>query len=265
MIGLIDMQNSLKKYFNFEAIFKAILMTGITVGAGILVTRFTGPLPISVTQTLTQKETTFDTSGSSEITAIPDEAQVRLGINIRQDTVKQAQDQANQIINRISKATQDLGVDKKDIKTQNYQLNPEYDYSHDERKIIGYQINTQILVKLTDFEKLNQIIDNATRLGANQVGGINFSLSEDKRNELKKQAREEAIGKAKQNATELSKLAGIKLGKVVNVIESAGSNSYPQPRYDQSKLMMADKSAPTQIEPGSETYTYNVTLSYETL
>ena len=257
----------MSKYLNLHTIIKTLLLTVITVGAGILVTRLTGPLPISVTQTLTQKETTFNTTGDAEITAVPDEAQVRLGIDIKKDTVIEAQSSANEIINAISDAVKKLGIDREDIQTQNYRVNPDYDYSSSERRITGYRVSTQIVVKITDFEKLNQVIDTATSLGANRVGGVNFSLSEQKQEELKKEARKEAIAEAKKSAEELAKLAGIKLGRVVNVTESDGGN-YNYKIYTQAEMLPDAGGGPeesTQIEPGSEVYRYRVTLSYETL
>ncbi|MBU0579082.1 SIMPL domain-containing protein, partial [Patescibacteria group bacterium] len=159
-----------------------------------------------------------------------------------------------------------LGINEKDIQTQNYRVSPEYDYSSPERRITGYRVNTEVVVKITDFEKLNQIIDTATGLGANQVGGISFSLSEKKQAELKKEARKEAIAEAKDSAEELAKLAGIKLERVINVTESDGNN-YPQPMYARAEMALggARPEEPTQIEPGSEIYRYSVTLSYETL
>lgn len=256
----------MQKYLNLHTIIRTLFITVITVGAGILVTRLTGPLPISVTQTLTQKETTFNTTGDAEITAVPDEAQVRLGIDVKRSTVVEAQSSANETINSISDAIKKLGIDKEDIQTQNYRVSPEYDYKSPERRITGYRVNTQIVVKITDFEKLNQVIDIATSLGANQVGGISFSLSEEKQDELKKEARKVAIAEAKDSAAELAKLAGIKLGRVVNVSESEGGN-YPQPIYARAEIAMdsGGPEEPTQIEPGSEIYRYSVTLSYETL
>ncbi len=261
------MLNNMNKYLTPHAIVNAILVTVVTVGAGILVTKITGPLPISVSQTLAEMPTTFDTTGDAEIVAIPDEAQVSLGIETSNKTASEAQSIANKVINDITDAVKKLGVDKKDIKTQNYNLSSEYDYSSSERRLIGYRVSTQIVVKINDFEKLNQVIDAATSLGANQVGGISFNLSEAKQAELKKEARQEAIDKAKKNAKELAKLTGIKLGRVVNVTEFNDDDYYPQPIYAREEMVMNDDEfkTPTQIEPGSKTYRYNVTLSYETL
>lgn len=254
------------KIINFKAILTTFFATIITVGAGIWVTSLVGPVPISVTQTLTDKEQTFKASGEAELEVIPDQVEVRLGINLNRSTVVSAQNAANEVINSVTQALTDLGIEKDDIKTQNYNINPEYDYSRDERRITGYRVNTQLLVTLTDFSLLNEAIDVATGLGANQVGGVNFSLSKEKQEELRTEAREIAIKKAKESAKELAKLSGVKLGKVINVSESQPRNDF-RPMYD-TALMAAEGAGPeepTQIQPGTETYNYNVTLSFETL
>lgn len=254
------------KIINLKAVLTTFLATIITVGAGIWVTSLVGPVPISVTQRITDQEQTFKASGETEIEVVPDEAQVSLGIDLERSTVVAAQNAANEIINSITDALKDLGIDGEDIKTRNYNIRTTYDYDNGNRRVTGYRVNTQIVVKLTDFTKLNQAIDTATGLGANQVGGINFSLSEDKQDELRQQARKEAITDAKDNANELARLAGVNLGKVINVTESK-TGSAPQPYY--ARTMALDSAAgpeePTQIEPGTETYRYSVTLSYETI
>lgn len=229
-----------------------------------LLAKYIGPLPFSVTQTITQKQSTFDVSGESKITTIPDKATVSMGITVNEPTVKQAQDKANTIINSVNTELGKLGIEKKDIKTDNYNLYPNYDY-REGQKITGYNVNANLTVSLTDFSKLNQAIDAATRVGANQVGGISFILSDEKKKEVENDARKEAIDNAKFKAESLSKLAGMHLGKIVNISE--------QPNYNYGRMAtpMMEKAAvgmgggaPTQVEPGSTSFNYSVTISYET-
>lgn len=229
--------------------------------------RVLGPLPISLSQTIAQKQSTFDVTGESEITTVPDNAEVTLGIEIRQNTIASAQDQANKTINAVRDELAKIGIAKEHIRTENYSIYPEYDFTNPSRRIIGYNVNTSLRVSVKEFENMNTVIDSATRAGANQVGGIQFTLSDEKEKEIKKQAREEAIQKAKQNAQELAGLAGMKLGKIVNVVETPANQ--PVPMYLKNAVAedaaMGGSAEPTQIEPGSTKYTYSVRLSYETL
>jgi uncharacterized protein len=107
----------------------------------------------------------------------------------------------------------------------------------------------------------------ATAAGANQIGGITFTLSDDKRKEVEKLAREEAIEDAKQKARELADIAGMRLGKIVNITEMPTASTV-QPLYREAMndaALGAGGGAPTNVEPGSTSFTYMVQLSYETL
>lgn len=232
-----------------------------------LTTQQLGGIKFAVSQISTEKQTTFDVTGESNITTIPDQAEVRLGIQVNEPTVAAAQDQANQVINAINQSLGELGIAKEDIKTENYSLYPNYDFQSGSQRITGYSVNANLVVTLTDFTKLNQAIDAATGVGANQIGGITFSLSDDKRAEVEKEARQEAIANAKDKANELAGLAGMRLGNIVNVYESPTPQ---QPPIFMERAMAADAvgsggGAPTNVEPGSTTFNYTITLSYETL
>ncbi len=249
-------------------ILTVALMAGLSTLAIIMVTRLVGGPSLSISQITTNKEATFDVSGESKIATVPDQAEVRLGITVNESTVKAAQDQANTVINNINTQLGQLGIEKKDIKTENYSLYPNYDYSPgNAQRITGYSVNANLVVTMTDFAKLNQTIDLATGAGANQIGGITFSLSDDKKAEVEENARREAIDNAKSKATELAQLAGMRLGKIINVTEAPAGNITP---IYKDALMAAEGrgsggGAPTNVEPGSTTFTYTVTLSYETL
>ena len=240
---------------------------GISLGVlGIVVvSRLAGPIPFSITQTTTAKQSTFDVTGESKITTIPDKAVINLGVSVNEATVKQAQDKANTIINNINAELGTLNIDKKDIKTDNYSLYPNYDYQQGQR-ITGYSVNANLSVNLTDFSKLNQAIDAATSVGANQVGGIMFTLSDEKKKDVENDARKQAIENAKEKAQSLSSLAGMRLGKIVNVSESPNFQPRPYALMNAAQDMGGGKAgAPTNVEPGSTTFNYTVTLSYETL
>jgi uncharacterized protein len=236
-----------------------------SVAALIYTTQFTGPLPISITQTTTNKQSAFNVTGESELITVPDQAQVNVGIAVKRSSVAEAQSEANSVANNISSQLKTLGIDADDIKTTNYSINPDYDYKNNRQNIIGYNVSSSIRVTVRDIDQVNQVIDTATAGGANRVNGVQFTLSKERRDELTEQAREEAIDDAKANAKELSGLAGMKLGKIVNVIEH--NNSAPRPQYRMESFALADAggAAPTQLDPGSTTFAYQVTLSYETL
>lgn len=233
--------------------------------------RVFGPLPLSISQVTTNKQSAFDVSGEGKVATTPDRAEVNLGITANESTVKAAQDKGNQVINSITQDVLAMGIDKSDIKTINYSLYPNYDYRAGNQKITGYSLNVNLQVKVKDFTKITQVVDTATKDGANQVGGISFTLSDEKKKEVEDQVREAAVKEAKSKAESLARLSGVRLGRIINVSENAG-NDYPRPYPMMAEKVALDSTgmggvagAPTNVEPGSTTFTMTITLSYETL
>lgn len=228
-----------------------------------LYSRFLGPLPISVTSTVTSKTDLFTTSGEGKVTAVPDIAQINLGITANSTTVKEAQNQANAVMNKIIKDLRGQGIEEKDIQTTSYYVNPNYDYNSGSPRITGYEVRINLETKVRDFEKINSVIDTATADGANLVGGLSFSVNDEKLKELQKEARVKAVAAAKEKAEELSRASGIRLGKIINVQE--GFSSPYQPRYFGEMAMIGAAKESTQVQPGEQEIQVNITLTYETL
>ncbi len=229
-------------------------------------TKLFGPIPFSVNSVTTEKTNLFTVEGTGEATAIPDTAMVNVGVSKNSATVTQAQEQVNTIINQITSDIKKLGIEEKDIKTVNYSVNPNYDYTSGSQKINGYMVNADVQVKIKPVERANQVIDIATKAGATDVGNVQFILNDEKKKELEEQARKEAIAEAKTKAENLAQSAGIRLGRIVDIQES-GSPYYQAPvaAYGAKQLGGAGgEMMETQINPGENKITSNVSISYET-
>jgi uncharacterized protein len=248
-------KNDYGKLTGFTLIILAILS---------LYFRFIGPIPFSVSQTTTEKKNTFDIEAEGKITAIPDTAEINVGIQINKPTVEAAQKEANEKINKINDELKKLGIEEKYIKTINYSIYPEYDYRAGQ-KIIGYNTNITLKIKIKDFEKINQVIDTASSLGANQIGNLSFTIDDEKLEELKMEARKQAIEKAKKKAKEIANAGGLKLGRIVNISESITDyqNRLYVPKAVGEDSEMSESA--TQIQPGESEITASIVLSYETL
>src|SRR5687768_6592189 len=128
-----------------------------------LYTKFLGPIPFTVNSVTTQKSTTFDVMGEGKVVVKPDVATVTVGIQANGATVNTVQEQINSVINKVSSAVKNLGVDEKDIQTTNYNINPDYDFTGGTQRIKGYTASTNLLVKVRQTDKANQVIDVATQ------------------------------------------------------------------------------------------------------
>ena len=227
----------------------------LLVSATVFVFAKWGP-GIPITSVVTQKQDLFTVTGEGKVTVVPDTATTNIGITVSKNSLKLAKAEANVIINKITSELKRIGIKENDIKTQNYYIYPQYNTD----RIEGYQVSISLFVRVRDLEKINQVLDIAIANNANNVGGINLMVDEDKQKELEKGARALAIKQAQEKAAELAKLSGMTLGKIVNIQEGY-SNPRP-PIY--AKEMMTAGGGDTQIQPGSTDITTSVTLYYET-
>lgn len=223
--------------------------------------KLAGPIPFSVNSVTTQKSTTFDVTGEGKATIKPDIASITAGIQVQSSSVKGAQDQINSVINKVSEAIKQAGVDAKDIQTSGYNIYPSYDYTSGTQRVTGYNANTNLLVKIRNLDNVNEVIDAATASGANQVSGLSFSV--DDKTKVEAQARQKAVEEAKKKAEGAAKIAGFKLGRIINYSENFQGGIRPVPiMMETTKAVGAPA---TQVEPGSSEIKISVTLSYEIL
>lgn len=213
-------------------------------------------------------EDRFSISGSGTVYAKADIANMNVGLKTEvKKTAAEATRENSEQMNEILVVLKDLGIESKDIKTNSYSLNPVYNWTEkDGQKLNGYEVYQSVTLKIRDLEKIGDIIAKTTEKGANQVGGINFTIDDEY--ELKNEARELAIEKAKEKAELIAAQTGMKLGKIVGVYE----NSYsPVISYDYSNAkreIAADQALGAGIEaPGIEAgqneVKVEITLVYE--
>jgi len=201
--------------------------------------------------------------GEGKIEVTPDTAYVDAGITIdNRQTVEEVQKTINTINNKIIDSLKKLGINKADIKTSNYSVYPNYSYENNQNKIIGYNGNATIQIKVRDIQMASKVIETATSSGANQIQGVRFVI--DKPEIYREQARDLAIKNAKDQAEKMAKSLGIKLGKIVNIIESTPNDGSA---YKYSSLPMVGGGgggdSGISIEQGSQTLTSTVTLYFE--
>lgn len=233
-------------------------------------TKLAGPIPFDITQVTTSKTDAFTVTGEGKVNAMPDSATVRIGVVAKAATSEKAQEILNSDINKVIESIKALGVKDEDIKTENYNIYPEYndvlmvpserETTANQNNISGYNANTNITVTVATAELANKVLSAGTASGANQVGGVDFQVKD--KEKAMNQARELAVADAKKKAEDAARIAGFKLGKVINYSESEGGGGWPYPLMAKSEDAEIS-STPTRIQPGTNEIVVNVTLSYE--
>jgi uncharacterized protein YggE len=211
------------------------------------------------------KTQTFSVQGTASATGTPDQSDISFTVSKTATTAQIAQQQANTSMNTILSDLQKNGITKKDIQTSNYNSSP--NYADDGTTIQNYTVSEDVDTTVHDNAKTNVVIDTVTKDGAENISGPNLTFSDTQQQKLQDQARIQAITNAKQKAQSLANAAGLHLGKVINVQEDQISPIVypfrPIPIIMNAKAANTAQSVPTQINPGQNTVTSTITLTYQ--
>ncbi|MDF1497141.1 MAG: SIMPL domain-containing protein [Patescibacteria group bacterium] len=205
---------------------------------------------------------TITINGQGEVDAKPDLTTITLGVVTEGETVEAIQTENTNKMNSIIDAAKNLGIKSDDIKTLNFSVNPVYDWTEGERVESGYEIRQNVQIQVRDEALTPKVLAEAGKLGANQVGGLNFTI--DDPSNFEQQARLKAIKDAEEKAQELANELGLTLVRVVSFSEAGGGS--PAPMYDMmERSMIANESMmpePT-IETGTQKVTSYVSVTFE--
>ncbi len=215
-----------------------------------------------------ETKNTITVSETGKIYAKPDLALTSFSVVAEAKTVSEAMTENTQKMNAIIAAMKDQGIEEKDLKTTSFSIYPRYEWQRVEieiypyppgkRVLVGYEVRQSLQVKIREMAKIGDIIQEATDTGANQVGNLQFTI--DQEDELKKEARGQAIDKAKTKAQELASQLGVSLVRITNFSESAALPYFYAPMREMAEDM--DGGVP-QIETGENLVSVTVSITYE--
>jgi len=195
-------------------------------------------------------------TGEATVSVAPDMAVIRIGVASQGKTAREASDANARQMTAVLAAIKDAGIAARDVQTSRLSLQPQYDPNRNApARLLGFQANNQLTVKIRDIAQLPGILDRAIGAGANEMSGIEFTVSE--QSKLLDQARAEAIADAHRKAELYARAAGAKVGHVMVISEegSAPPRAYPM------QAMRAGAAVP--VAPGEQTLRVVVTVSYE--
>jgi uncharacterized protein YggE len=196
-------------------------------------------------------------AGHGSVEATPDSAEVTTGVVTEAATARAALTANNAAMRKVVDGLKAAGVDAKDIRTQQFQIQPRYrTYKDRDAHIEAYIVRNQVEVKVRDVARLGDILDQLVVLGANQASNIALQVSDAEKR--KDEARRKAIENATHRARLLAESAGAKLGAVLTITEEVTGPRPPRPMVARSS--MSGDSVP--IEVGSETLSVRVEVSF---
>ena len=243
-----------------------VLFLAVETLAGIRGLRYIGAgLPPSNVITIT---------GEGEVFMVPDLALFTYSVVVKEATVAAAQTEATAKTNAALAYLEEEGVGEKDIKTTSYSVYPQYEWQEirclaypcppGKQVLTGYEVRQSIQVKVRDTGKAGDLLSGVGEKGATEVSGLTFTVDDEE--EIRKEARAEAIADAKRKAHELERSLGVRLGRIVSYNEYDNGGGIP-PYYGYGRggdvaIGLAESKAP-ELPSGENTFTSQITITYE--
>ncbi len=198
-------------------------------------------------------------SASATVTAKPDAANIQSGIQTEANTAAKALEANTKAMSNLIDGLKSMGIEPRDIQTSQFSVNPRYNHHRDGRPpdITGYQVTNEVSVLIRDTKQIGDILDKMIGLGANQMRGLNFIVTQAET--LTDEARAKAVENARRRAELFAKAAGAEVGKVLEIREGGSSGPGPRPMYEAS----ARKSSAVPIESGEQNLSASVTVTWE--
>lgn len=223
----------------------------------VLLAVFAGSPILAQAQTPTEAPAVIAVTGEAHISVPPDIARINAGVTSEAKTAREASDANNAAMGKVLLALKGAGIDEKDYQTSRLSLQPQYSVAKQgsPAAVVGYRAGNRVNIRLHDVAKLAGVIDTLVSAGVNEIGGINFMVSQ--ASKLLDDAREQAIADARRKAEIYAKAAGVALGAPLSISEEGASQPIARPR-----MAVPMAAAPVPIAQGEETLSVTVGVTW---
>jgi uncharacterized protein YggE len=188
--------------------------------------------------------------GVAEVSARPDQVRIDVGVVTQAQSAQEAAAvNAKQVSAVIADLKKAIGADG-EVQTVSYYVHPNYTHPREggTPRISGYTATNVVRVTSSDVANAGKLVDAATRTGANNVHGIEFSLKDE--SALRAKALAEAVKRARANADAMAAALGMKVSSVL-LVEDGASPPPVQPLRRDMMMMQRAEAASTPVEPGT--------------
>lgn len=244
----------------------SVMIAGALLTGGSVFTGAIGAGEVHAAESVQQVQNRITVLGKGEISVKPDIVYLSIGVESFAETAKSAQKNNAQKMAKINALLKNTWkIDDKDIKTEQFYVQPNYTYSDKEgRKVQNYSANHSLEVTLRDLSKVGELLDAAAEAGANNIGNARFSI--ENRDAFETQVIEKAMANADIKAQAIAKASKRQLGIVVNVVQDEAANhevfNFGTMEMAQAKNTSMDQ-ASTSVKPGEIKLITQLYVQYE--
>ena len=200
--------------------------------------------------------------GHGSITMPPDQATLRFSISDKGRNLEMIKNKVGNVTSGFLEFAENLNIKKKNLRTTNINIFPEYTYIPKTGKRIfdGYKINRDITVNLENLTLLGQLMEGAINLGVNNINPPMFSSKNASRVNIKLHTL--AMEDAKNKAIALATSTNATIGRAIDV------NAVPisfQLRPTEMRMLRSDAEIMNEqnYEVGEITHQLSIIATFE--
>lgn len=183
--------------------------------------------------------------------------QVELGVEITAPTATQVQQTIAQRSNAVIDLLKARGVEK--LQTTGIQLNPNYEYGNNQRKLNGYTGTNTVSFRLPT-EQVGTLLDDVVKAGATRINGVSFTATDEAIASAQKVALKKATTDAQSQAQVVLQSLNLNPREIVG-IQINGANPLIAPRFRADYMVQtAAAPPPTPVIGGEQSVRASVTL-----
>ena len=223
------------------------------------------PLAAEPTPAASAPLSSIRVTGDARVSARPDRVQIDLGVQTVAVQSQQAAAGNARTLEAVLAAVKSAAGPTGQLRTVSYSLSPNYQYhpGGGEPTITGYTAVNVVEVTLDDLARMGDVIDAATRAGANRVQGIQFTLRDQEA--VRAEALRQAAQRARAEAEVLASALSLKILRVLTVEETSPGIVPLRAHIAMARSMAggAAAEAPTPVESGTLDVSAQVILLVE--
>lgn len=203
---------------------------------------------------------TVSVSATGTVTTAPDEAVVRFAVVRTADSAEAARAGLAEDVATVRQALRDAGVPDDAVETSSFGVFPVYDDQPRDatgpREPTGYRA-THALAVTVPVDDAGPTVDTVVGAGADEVYGVQFTLSDERRADLRSTAVERAVAAARADADAAAGAAGLSVDSVRTITVEDGDSVSPY--FVRAE---ADAGGGTSFDPAPATVRATVRVTY---
>jgi uncharacterized protein len=164
--------------------------------------------------TLVQQPNTVMVGADGKFEANPDTAVLQFNISVQKNSSPAAYDQASKDTDQVRQILRSNGIEPSAAQIGYFSVQPVYDYNQSKRKLVGYQVNVNVSLKLKDFTKIAPITQQLSDASITDDTSVSYEL--ENTTAAKAKAVEDAYRRAHESADAAAQAGGRTLGEMIS-------------------------------------------------